>query len=789
MQHRQTLRRTLTASTASIAIALTAGLAAPAIAQEAEEDDVSVQDTIVVTARFREESIQDIGASLEALDDKALTDRGVTDVNDLARTVAGVNNIKGAANNNDIAIRGLSNARGANASFFTTSTLYSVFYDDVPVSTVNFGQRDFSFFDLNRVEVIRGPQPTLFGEGSVGGTLRYFSQDPDLDGPTVTGVARARYEDIARGGTAQSIENSTSLILVPGKLGVRVTGFYKDDGGFIDNLASGRKDDNDFESTGGRIVVLAKPNDDLEMRFFAYIARDDIFGSNRIDIGSDPENPGFSASAITDESVDNYDLYGGRISYDFGPVEVTSITGHFNRERESLRFSADGLFFDPFFDTLSLQTFTRDDVSEESFSQEFRFVSNFDGPLNFTAGLFYQDREFPTFFDVFDENFDLVTTPPTDSLAVSLIESTAEEYSAFVEFTYDVNDRTRLIGGVRYVDETVNSTLARDDVIDVSAIFGGLGPFNEGNPIGVADSTAILAATGIGTDFEFAVDQFLPRVGIEFDADENTLLYANAAVGVRTGGLNQPISAFTAASVLGAEQGIDLATDPAGFGEIFSETIRYDSDEVLSIDAGVKRTWLGGDLITNLGLFYTEYEDTQVQAVVGAGIVQNGPDQQLIGLEFEGQYTVNDYLSTYLNLALIDAEFTEDFPAIPGLVEGNSPINVPDLTFSTGYSFEYPIGDGDLSVISNGYFNYTDSRFSSVDNVDFAELDSLEDLGLSVGVQNETFTLSAFIRNALNDRESISVFTGNQGPGTTPFPLQEAVNRPRSAGVELTVRY
>lgn len=778
-------------------LALTSGLGwTEAVAQNENTATTSdAYDTIVVTARFREETVQDIGASVTALGGDGLARQGIQSFDDIAKSVAGLQNIRGAANNNDISIRGISNARGPGIGNNTTSTLYSLFYDDVAVSSPTASQRDLNLFDLNRVEVIRGPQPTLFGEGSVGGTIRYFSADPDLDGPTLTGVAHGRLESIKNGGLAYTLENATSVILVPGKLGVRLTGFYTDDEGFIDNPVAGVEDANSYDSIGGKAVVLARPSEELEIRLSAYIARDDINESNAVDPGSDPGVLTFSVPVVG-ETVDDFDLYSGRITYDFGPIEATSITGFYERDRVVSVFDvANAGFFGLIFPTISAEIFNTSTTSDESFTQEFRFVSNFDGPLNFTAGLFYQDRDFPFLGAVGGPNFAGVLTPSTPNISELVFDSASKEYSGFLELTYEITDSLRVIGGARYISEKVDSELVTDNTIAIAQIFnpdGSFNTFDEGNPLPVTSAINTLSASGVGTAFTFELERFLPRFGIELDLTDDILLYANYAIGARNGGLNQPVAAFTQAGVQAAAAGLDPSADPTTFTDFvnaaFLENITYDEDTVKSIDAGVKAVWLGGALVTNIGVFYNHYEDTQLFAVVGgSSSLVNGPDQDIFGVEFEGAYEFTDHVSGFLNFTVLDTEFKDDLALAPDVMAGNDAINAPTLSLAAGFDVSYPLPTSGWDFIANGSYQYVGERFSSNENFGITRLEEISTLGLRMGLENDRISFNVFGENLLNEIENTGVFAANTAAG--PLNLGQTVNRPRTIGVDLTVRY
>ena len=773
-----------------IGLLASVAMAAPVAAQDTAPggaDESASRDVITVTARFREESVQDIGASIAGISGDDIRQRGIQDIEDLARAIAGMQNVKTRQNSNDIAIRGVRSA----GSGYETSTVFSVFLDDVSV-TGSGNIRDFSSVDLDRIEVIRGPQPTLFGEGAVGGVIRYFTNDPDLDGERFTGEAAGRIESIEDGGMAYTVQNASSFILVPGKLGLRVSGFQREDDGFIDNPSEG-EDVNDFETAGGRAVLLARPTPKLEVRLSAFLSRDELGESTQVDPGSDPEDLTFGASPRSGNYSDDFGLYAGRISYSFDVGEVTSITGYYERDTSSSLFSAGNSFgLAPFFPTVDTTTFSTSSGEFEQFSQELRFVSDLEGPLNFTAGAYYRDRQDVSGQFLTGDGFVTVTTPATENLATRLSSTVSEQYSAFAEVTYELTDRFRLIGGARYVKDTVTASLQQDNVVNLVPEFdsgGNLIPWTESNPIGFVSTLEVLESAGVGTDFEFELEELLPRAGVEFEVSDDILLYGNVARGARNGGIGNAIAALGAS---GGDQ------------DVFLDNLTFDEDSVLSVDAGIKASWFNGNLITNVGVFRTTYEDTQIQVNTPANNTVNGPEQSIVGMEIETTLEVNDSLSTFLNMTLIDAQFEEGvlITAPPGgsfgpfdLREGNQPSNIPEFSMSAGYSFERPIGPAGWTLNSAGSFQYVGERFSNVQNFQSAELDSLELLNLRVGVSNDRWGLHVFGTNLLNDIEAVTIgsnplqqFITAEGQLDAPI-IATNVNRPRSVGVSLSLRY
>ncbi len=767
----------------------------PAMAQDADpapETSARALDEIIVTSRFREETIQDIGIAVSGVTADSLEDLGIENFDDLTQNVVGISNVRTRQNSNNVQIRGVANDLSA---FYASSNVISLYVDDIAV-TGTTGQRDFGVVDLDRVEVLRGAQPTLFGEGAVGGVIRYFTADPDLDGKRVSGTIRGSVESIDGGGEAKRIDNATNFVIAPGKLGLRLSGFYSEDDGFIFNRLANERNANGFDSYGGRAVLLARPMDELEVRLSAFVARDDYGLDTQIQVGTDPEDRIYGLAGFPDglfpdfigSGEDDFDLYSGRVTYDAGPFELTSITGYYTRDVVNDALSVgNSLGLAPFFPTIDTTTFGAVTINSDMFSQEFRLVSNFEGPLNFTSGLYYRDRDVLLDESLVTPGLPAVSTPSTENIFTSTSANESKQYSIFGEATYEVTDAFRLIGGARYVHDTYTSEIIFNETVN---LIPSNGPWTPSNPIDFVYPAEVLDAAGVPGPYEFKLEKVLPHLAVEFDLQDNVLLYGNLAKGVRNGGVGQAIAALATA---GAE------TDP-NFGQNFADALFFDDDSVVTLDAGIKSTWLDGNLLFNLSAFHTRFKDTQLTIAAPANNVTNGPDQRLMGLELETKYSWTENLSTFFNATLMETEFLDEFTIVIGqgvdIEEGDRAVNAPKLSFATGYSYNRPIGNNGWHIKSNASFQYIGKRFASNQNFPSTELNSIENLNFQLGFENEGYSIVAFVSNALNDVEAISkgaasLSATRDGSGLAlDAPLNSlAINRPRSIGVNLTVDY
>lgn len=798
---RRGIAATLVASVSTLMFGAGAG------AQEAGVA-ASEADEIVVTARFREESIQDIGGSIAALDGDELQRSGIVDFEDLANRVAGVELLDRGPNTNEINIRGVTNSTQVSGN--ALQPLVSILVDDISVASSSASQRDFNFFDFDRVEVLRGPQPTYFGEGAMGGVIRYFSADPDLDsGKTVEGTWSGGVSATNHGGFNYRVENATSLILVPEKLGIRMVGFYRKDDGYIDNLGLNKNNMNDFESYGGRAIIVARPTENLTLRLAAHVGRDDIGELNFIEPTTIGDSVGTedliapSLSLIDGLNQDDFELYSGKISYNSGPITIESITGLYKRRREAETFSSaytygfEGFFnaFPPF-DTASnllssdLTAIAQTRGKERSVSQEFRFVSDFDSPFNVTAGAFFQDTKSTSTALVTGDGYANITDTGSTEIERSTTRIDTRQFSGFVELSYDVTDRLRLFAGARYVNEKVTSTLVESFVIGIfSPIFTD--PSDIFAPIYFPvpnDVDALNAPGGPGTSFDFKLNTFLPRVAFEYDISDDVMLYGTLARGVRNGGLNSPFSA--------------LGFGPVGSPE-FEDALTYGSDDIVTGEIGVKSRLMDDRLTLNLAGFYSDFDNPQIGISNPGALTANGPQLRIYGLEVESVYKASSNVSLFFSGNLTEAEYTKGMSvfAVAGapadyqdLAKGNRPPNVPSLSFSTGADLRYPLGSDDLELTGQIAFQYIGERETFPQNFATGKLGSMEMLNLRVGLEREWWSLTAYMTNVLNDLElqatTIPTSSARLVNGVLDGPLSSAfINRPRTTGLTLTVRY
>ena len=788
-------------------LGLSLGFAMPASAQETDADATSIEE-IVVTARFREESAQDIGQSIRAMGQEEIERAGIIDFGDIARRTAGLDFTYRGPNANEVSIRGVAKiANQGLLDILASQPVVSQFVDEVPIQAASARQRDVNTFDMSRIEIIRGPQPTYFGEGSVGGTVRYFSNEPTLEAG-IRGTLNGNLSSIEDGGQANTLQGVADLTLVPNQLGIRVMAFTRDDDGFIDNAVTGTDDYNEYESEGGRFSLLWQPNDKFRARAVAHFASDDHAG-DWLANGPDSD-PQFSQRPIDEVWEDNYEVYSLTLDYDFGPLSLTSVTGYYEREVRWDRYdfvqgqNSGPVLFGTILD-VTTETYGRD----ESFNQELRLVSDFDGPINFLLGAYYKDQEGYGYSIARSPQVLALTSfanvlfgipgPGNDLFFGSDVEtgpSTREQLSLFAELTWEVTEALRVIAGARWMDEdlvqpTQDPRTLHDPILAVCALTQNFTPppASLDNPCIAAiyiTNFQLLAPVGLQnlTEVTTSVEgEWLPKLAVEWDVTEDILAYTSMAKGIRNGGLN---STYV------------VATAP----EIPNDDVDFDQDELTAYEVGLKSTLLGGDLILNAAVYYNDWEDIQVLLSTSAGgLLENAGDAYSLGFELESVLAVNDFLTftgafNYTASEFDGAQLYEtDLATIvretlglpPNIIDdGNQLPNVPEYSLSLALDAVYPDFWQGMDLIGRLDHVWVDERHQSALNADEFLLDDYSLTNLRAGVASERWSAIFSINNLFNDlSDQARLRTGPAGNHV----YSSYVNRPRTYGLNLTYHF
>lgn len=734
-----------------IAMAAMLASASTSFAQDAEADRSSsavFMDEVITTATKSQdvETVQDVPVAVTALNSDTLEALKVRDLEQLAFTAPNVQlddigTTRGTAN---FSIRGL----GVNSSIPSIDPTVGVFVDGVYLG-VNTGVV-FDIFDLESVEVLRGPQGLLFGRNTTGGAVLVNTTNPTDDMRYRVRAAIESPLDGDRGGASSYFMGTLTGPIIEGKLNGKIAGYFNNDEGYFRNL-------NDNSNQGAaRTHILRGGLDWFPTEGLKISAKGEYFDSR----GDGPaaQNTGFFDRDTFDFSIDEPGFYENeiisgtvRVDYDvdFGDGRVTNIFGY----RQLDAATQGDIDATPLFLFHSNTLF-----AQEQFSNELRYAGTF-GDLDLTTGVYWFNQDV-----AYDEIRDL---PPV--LPITFFGGGRQDHTvlgAFVNVDYALTEKLILTAGLRYSEEEKEVDITYIRPRPECSIVAGTCPQEGFNP-------TIQAIAGANEPNGFSDDDkwsnFTPKLGLQYFVTDDLQGYATYTKGFRSGGYNFRITDIPAFLGLVARNDGQLS---------------FDEEEVDAFEVGTKWTSDDRRFNVNAAAFYTDISDMQREVNVsgpGEGVVQNilnTADATILGFEIDGRATIMDNLTLTGNLGLIDAEYDEvgiDL-SLDGLVnQADLDLaipRVPEMTYGFGAIADFPVGARGL-VTARGNFQHRD-RFAYTDsNLGFIQALDRLDASLSYSIENDKgqrISIAAFGRNLLDEVQA-------GGDTQLPFPT------PRATGV------
>ncbi len=762
------IRRTL-AATMLVILALgtevVPGLSNTANAQEVIEE-------IIVTSRKREESLQDVPFAVQALTGDQIVQRGITSLEELANNVAGFSVQNLGPGQSQVAIRGISAGQIVRDQPGVKEQV-GVYLDESVISLSLFTP-DLDFYDMNRVEVLRGPQGTLFGSGSASGTVRYISNQPNLD--ATEGSFQFGVNSIKDGGVGGDFKGMFNLPLGD-NVAARFVAYSTSYGGYVDAVQPGdfiNEDVNDGTRFGLRASLRFEPSDQLTITPRIIYQDINMNGFNREDVFNVLANP-FTTTrpAITlgeyqqytqlqEDFTDEFLLADLLIEYDIGSVALTSVTSFTDREilvlrdASALTLGVIGLLgLDAFgtplvsdaqaIDTLDGPLYDRTDI--QVVTQELRLASTGDGRLDWVVGVFYSDIERLYGQDLPVTGFETLTgistvgvINPRDSLFFSSIPYDFEQLALFGEATFRFTDRFALTVGARYYDFDENRILNFD---------------------------GIFAAQSIGVPGSASSDGVNPRVMLSFDLNDDMQLNAQVSEGFRLGGINDPLNTG--------------ACSPEDFATFNPFATDFGDEEVTNFEIGLKSTLGGGSSILNVSVFTADIDG--LQATLDGGtcssrVVVNVADSTSSGVEVEYTANLSDSFSlaatgSYIDTS-IDSTLLSGGSPLGGVRDGNRFPTVPELQLAVSGTFDFTwnsnwdgyltatvlhVGERFTQLVDQepgvGQTNPTIVNIGAPSDTDIfvnPELESYEMVNVRLGARMDSWELAAYINNLLDER-------------------------------------
>ena len=796
--------------------ALLAGVAAfalamPAAAQTAEEaeaqqasstnadpapdEDERSLGEIIVTATKRASTVQDVPFSINAQTQEDIQRANAGTIEDISRNVAGLQVQNLGPGQSQVSVRGVSAGQIVRDQPGVKEQV-GVYLDESVISLSLFTP-DFDLFDLNRVETLRGPQGTLFGSGSVGGTIRYITNQPRMN--ALEGMIEANLNSLADGGRGGHLKGMINYS-VSDKLALRAVAYHTRFPGFIDAIGPAAGEDvNDGKRTGVRLSALWQPIEALRITPRYVHQKIEADGFNRQEIFNLFSNPFTIPTGVAQERTqylllreafeDRTQLADVTISLDLGPVEVTSITSYIDRDilvsRDASALTG-SVSVDLGFPvaSVSLPSNLVDRTDLKQWSQELRASSTGSGPLQWVVGGFYSQvdrfyrQRLPTpGYDAFtDARFGAGTSAgaangfPLNSPYNSDLPYDIEQQALFGEATYDLG-QVKLTAGGRYYDFKESRDF----------ISGGL--FSNGDRR-IGDRTNS--------------DGFSPRAIVSWEPNRNLTVNVQAAKGFRLGGVNDPLN-------------VPLCNpqDRALFGGFQS----YDDESLWNYEGGVK--YSRGPVTFNAAAFYTDIKDLQVTLDAGScssRVVFNVDKAHTRGLEAEFNLRPLRGLDLSFAGSLLEAEFDTTLPGAlagaTGIRDGNRLPSVPKYQFATSATYGGRINDNAEAFVTASY-QRVGSRYTQpadqennprnfVSNLPFRGasgtgvtrvdllLPAYDLINLSAGIDFDNGLGVQLYANNLFDENALLSFDRERGGRAR---LGYNVGRPREVGITVRQRF
>ncbi|MEH6790925.1 TonB-dependent receptor [Parasphingorhabdus sp.] len=733
----------------------------PATSQQRGEKE------IVVTATRRTERLQDVPLSVTAFNQEELDDLGIVGFEGIAQNTPGIVVNRPTQNFNNFTARGI-NTNGYSAGLQSAVAIY---VDELPISANgNSTILDPNLYDVERVEFLRGPQGTLFGSNSLAGAMRILTRSPDLDEFQASASV-----DLGLTGSSTVRQRYNAMINIPlmtDEAALRVTGYYRNEDGWIDNIGTGVKDSNSLEAFGGRATLLLQPSDRMQVKLLASY-------ENSKPADSGLTNPNLGKFV---RNSDRPDLFQGElinfnatINYEFDFAELISSTT-LSTYDASFFVDLAGTYNQAF--PFALDAFGSDDL----FVQETRLVSRGSGPFEWVAGFFYYDKRRSVDFDYrsTQEYLDAngLVGLPDEYYSRFNAYTDQTEIAGFGELTYRFSDSFWVTGGLRYGNTEVQS-------------FTRGGGYNS-NYLTAAFCRELFPACGFffpqiavtpvnyAEGLKVSDDRMSWKASVSWKPNSDLTTYATVSTGFRT-------------PVVNARAG--LAPPAASPNDIVIPD-GAKSDSVTNYEVGLKGSWLGGDLTANLAAYYIDWKNIQVQANRVSDSIQfatNIGGAESYGLEFEFLARPLDGLSLALNGSFNRAKVTK-LSAVEAAISGAVPgvrLASPRFQGSTTLRYDFAVGGGHtaFAAINASHVGSFPNQFPNVPGnpnavsptYDFTE--AWTNVNLFAGVKLGSLDLTAYVENVFDDSSITYIHPEAFLDG------RYARLRPRTAGIRANYRF
>jgi len=769
------------------ACVLTTALCPPVVGAEKLEE-------ITVTAEKREESLQKVPISIVALSGENIEQLGASSLNDYFKYVPGINYAPAATGDRggqNIVIRGVSNTRLTGVDSAASAATTSFYLNEIPVTLI-----DPELFDVRRVEVLKGPQGTLFGAASMGGTVRIIMNEAET----------TRWEGRVEGGIQTRTDNvghrASAMLNIPiveGVLGARLVAYQRVDNGYIGAItppltdttqqlypsvpgfdlttpqgtANLRQDTNTSESKGARLSVNYTPNEKLKISpsfIYQKLDKDDMdtFDAN---LGAGLVKKRF----VPEPQSQSFALSSVEASYDFGPAKLVSASGYFNRKYLETSDQTLGTFVQfggtgvtdwcPAGNCIAGTGVLGASIDTDSFTQELRVQStgnsanDFLNRFDWVIGAYYSREKRAGGQLWLIPGFTAAAAQPivtlNDVIFASNWDSKDTNKSGFIDLGFRITEKFKISAGARHYDQTQQT--ARDLI----------GPL-QGAAFATTPQITFVTNSSTGVT---------PRYTLSYQVNPQVLTYVSAAKGFRAGGGIIPVTEPACTPVI-QQQNLEAFT--SGFGP----------DNLWNYEAGAKTTWAGGRLSVNGAAYQIKWSDLQQGISLGQffnsactrALTANVGNAEIKGGELELRALPTDRLLIQGSAAYTRARISGVDPAARVGYIGAELQNVPDWTATASAEYTFP----NLFEDGTGYLRADYSYRSSITTVvgvpsnPLLALPSYSNTNLRAGVEHDRLNIEVFVANVFDKVQLLSATPGIAGATT------QVANYPRTVGLKIS---
>ena len=735
-------RSLVTALAASVALG---ALAAPGQAQvTAPGAEYASANDIVVVARKREERVIDVPIAVTALSTTQLAKMGANDLSGVQGAVPNVNIVqgRGSASSANFFIRGI----GQPDALQTFDPAVGVYVDGVYLSRIQGAL--LNLYDVQRVEVLRGPQGTLYGKNTIGGAVNIVSKKPDLE--VLKGEASLTYGRF----NEVTAKGYVSAPLMTDTLAVSLAGLYDTRDGLVTDPLTGRKY-NDRDNLSFRGILRAKPSDAIEVLISGDVTRQ----RNAATLGY-PTAPltqtNFALGTVVLSPAEPYGPYNYRSSTSLAPgqgqkLDHWGVSGTINADLggdfaltsiTAYRKLDIGFYID-----IDGSQFKLGDafvgIDQHQFSQELQLKYNGDR-LKGVFGLYYLNEQVNSHQEAYSDDFFKFGALPISFTRLVDDAQNTKSYAAFGQLTYDFTSQFSITAGLRYTKE--HKRYNKFTTTISNAPFPGLNAVTYRFP-------GDLPAPFTGID-KVSYEAWTPMVSASFKPTPDTLLYASASRGFKSGGFNGRVSSNGDISVT--------------IGGVTTVVPSFAPEKVWTYEVGAKGSFMDGRLMLSADYFYSDYQNFQARVGNGANTgltgsfpVLNAGKLRIQGIEVEAMARPTEALTLTATLGWLDAKYKQfddprrvppaSFSCNPtGAAITCEPAFAPPLSLRVGADYKLPLG-GAASLTLGGDARFVDKQFLSVDNRPGLTEDGYWLGNLYAQVDFDKFYLRAMVKNVGNE--------------------------------------